>query len=50
MIVLICRIFKKGTDKLIYKTELVLWIIENKLMVTWGERGGGINWEIEIDI
>ena len=24
--------------------------VENKLMVTKGERGGGINWEIGIDI
>ena len=24
--------------------------VENKLMVTKGEKGGGINWEIGIDI
>ena len=42
MIVLICRILKKGTDKLLYKAELVVMDIENKLTVTWGrEKGEG---------
>ena len=42
MVVLLCRILKKGTDKLIYKTELVVMDIENKLTVTWGrEKGEG---------
>ena len=42
MIVLICRILKKGTDKLIYKAELVFMDIENKLTGTWGrEKGEG---------
>ena len=40
MISLICGILKKKKDinKLIYKTD-----IENELMVTKGESGGGIN-------
>jgi len=33
----------------IYKTEIVT-DVENKLVVTKGERGRGINWEIWIDI
>ena len=35
MILLICGVFKKGTDKPTYKTEIVT-DIENKLMVTRG--------------
>ena len=46
---LICGILKKGTSELIYKTEIVT-DVENKLMVTGGKRGRGINWEIEINI
>ena len=37
------------TNELIYKRETES-DIENKLMVTRGERGKGINWEIGIDI
>ena len=36
---------KKGTNELIYKTEVESTVVENKLMVTRGERGGGINWD-----
>ena len=35
MIVLICGVFKKGTNELTYKTEIVTYT-ENKLMVTRG--------------
>ena len=42
---------KQGTSELIYKTEINrVTDVEDKLMVPWGERGGGINWEIEMDI
>ena len=40
---------KNGTNEPIYKTEIVT-DVENKLVVTKGERGRGINWEIWIDI
>ena len=40
---------KKGTNEFIYKTEIELQM-QNKLMVTRGQRGGGINWRIRIDI
>ena len=39
---LTCGIFKNDTNELTYKTEIDL-DIENKLMVTKGERWGGIN-------
>ena len=39
---------KNGTNERIYKTEIVT-DVENKLMVTMGGGGGGINWEIGID-
>ena len=42
MISPICGIFKKATNELIYKTEIVT-NVENKLMVT--EVGVGINWK-----
>ena len=49
LVSLICGIFKKG-----YKwTYLQNWNrvtdVENKLMVTLGKGGGGINWKIGID-
>ena len=47
MISPICGIFKKATNELIYKTEIVT-NVENKLMVT--EVGVGINWESGIDL
>ena len=40
---------KKGTNELIYKKERVI-DVENKLMVVTGRGGGGIHWEIGIDI
>ena len=36
------------TNELIYQTEIT--DVENKPMVTMGEKGDGINWEIGIDI
>ena len=41
---------KKDTNELIYKTEIELTDVENNLMGTRRERGGGINWETGIDI
>ena len=49
IISLICRIYKKGTNELIYKAEIRVPDIENKLKVT-GVREGQINWETGIDI
>ena len=43
MISLICGTYKKDTNELIYKTEIDSPDIENKLTVTKGEGGGGIN-------
>ena len=40
---------KNGTNKLIYKTNRVT-DVENKLMVTRGEKRERINWEIVIDV
>ena len=37
MILLICGILKTGTNELIYKTEIELTDVENKLMVTRGK-------------
>ena len=37
---------KNGTNELIYKTEIRVTDVKNKLMIT----GGGINWEIGLDI
>ena len=44
---------KNGSNELIYKTEIRVIDVENKLMVTRGWVGGlgrGINWESAIDI
>ena len=38
---------KSDTNELTYKTETI--DIENKLMVTKGERGGGIIYEVRIN-
>ena len=43
MISLICGILKNDANELIYETETDSIDIENKLMVTIGEREGGIN-------
>ena len=48
MILLICGVFKKGTNELTYKAEIVT-DIENKFMVTRGLVGMD-NWNIGIDI
>ena len=41
---------KNDTNELIYRTEIES-DVENKLTVTKGEKkGGGINWEMGIDI
>ena len=40
---LICGIYKKDTNELIYKRERDSIHIENKLTVTRGEEGKGIN-------
>ena len=45
------RILKENdTDELIYKTERDHTDLENKHIVTKGERGEGINWEFGINI
>ena len=49
MISFICGIQKKGTNELIYKTEIELQMQKTNLWLS-GVRGGGINWEIGIDI
>ena len=48
MISLICGIFKKGTNELIYKTKRVTHVKINLWLP--GDKGGGrINWKIGID-
>jgi len=47
VILLICGILKKGTNKLVYRSRTA--DVENKLMVYQGIRVGGINWETGID-
>ena len=50
MILLICGILKeKGTNELIYKTEVESWMQKTNLWLPGGA-GGGINWKIGIDI
>ena len=51
MISLTCRILKKkkGTNELIYKTEVESQIQKTNLWLP-GSKGGRINWEIGIDI
>ena len=49
MISLICGI-GKNTNELIYKTEVESQIQKTYLRLPGGKRGGGINWEVEIDI
>ena len=41
---------KNCTNELIYKTDIELQMVENKLIVTKGENGGVINWDIRIHI
>ena len=41
---------KNGINDPIYKKEIESQIYKKKLMVTTGEKGEGINWEIGIDI
>ena len=52
MIQIIYRIYKnKKRYKLTYlQNRNRVTDVENKLMVTRGQRGGGINWRIRIDI
>ena len=40
----------KTQQKHIFKKHRVVTDIENKLMVTRGKEGRGINWEIGVDI
>ena len=49
IILLICGIWKNGTDELNCKAETKSQI-ESNLMVTKGGRGDEMNWEIGIDI
>ena len=42
------NLLKKDTNELIYKTEIDLQTRKMELMVTKGERRGGINWELRI--
>ena len=44
-----CNLKKNEINELVYKTEVLVTDVENKLMVT-RELGEGINWEIEIDV
>ena len=41
---------QKGTNELIYKTEIELQMKKTNLRLPKGKEGGGINWEIGIDI
>ena len=41
---------KNCTNELIYKTDIELQMVENKLTVTKGEKGGVIHWDIRIHI
>ena len=49
MISLICEI-KKGTNELIYKTEVDTQMQKTNLWLPGDKRKGGINWEIGTDI
>ena len=40
---------KKDTNRLIYRSEVVI-DVENNLLITRGEKGEGINWETGTDI
>ena len=40
---------KKGTNEPVYKTEVQLWMQKTNMWLP-GYKGGGINWEIGIDI
>ena len=46
----ICGIQKNGIDELIYKAEIRDTDVENKCTDTKGGRGGGMDWEIGINI
>ena len=48
MVSLIRGIYKKGTNELIYKMEVESQMQKTNLWLPGG-KGGGINWEIEID-
>ena len=41
---------KKGTNELIYKTEIELQMQKTNLWLPGDKGGGGINWEIGIDV
>ena len=41
---------KNCTNELIYKTDIELQMVENKLTVTKGEKGEVIHWDIRIHI
>ena len=41
---------KNCTNELIYKTDIELQMVENKLTVTKGEKRGVIHWDIRIHI
>ena len=43
-------IYEIGIDHLIYKAEIETQTLEIKGMDTKGKEGGGMNWEIGIDI
>ena len=43
-------IFNELFHKWTYLQNRIVTDIENTLMVTKGKRGGGVNWEIGIDI
>jgi len=47
MVLLILGILKSGTNELIYNTDKE---VENNLMVARRKAGGGINWNIGIDV
>ena len=50
IILLIYGIQKSGTNELIYKTEIESQIQKTNLWLPGCKGGGGINWEIGIDI
>ena len=50
IILLICGIQKNGTDELICTAKIESQMQKINLQLPRGERGGGMNWEIGINI
>ena len=48
MILLICRILKNDTDKLIYKQKQTLKLSGQIYGYQWGRAGEGIHWDLDV--